>query len=165
MEIIEKLEYCPKCGSRHFEKESRKSRRCDNCGFEYFMNASSANAAFIVNERGELLVTRRNREPAKGMLDLPGGFADAGETAEEGVVREVMEETDLPSPRPNTFSVCPMSTTMAMSTSPRSTSSSVARSMTSLRFKPPTMPPNVCGSVPKTSTPSSSVCALCVGRS
>lgn len=95
MEIIEKLEYCPKCGSRHFEKESRKSRRCDNCGFEYFMNASSANAAFIVNERGELLVTRRNREPAKGMLDLPGGFADAGETAEEGVVREVKEETGL----------------------------------------------------------------------
>lgn len=95
MEIIDKLEYCPKCGSKHFEKNSVKSRHCENCGFEYFMNASSANAAFIVNERGELLVTRRNREPAKGMLDLPGGFADAGETAEEGVVREVKEETGL----------------------------------------------------------------------
>jgi mutator protein MutT len=59
------------------------------------MNPSSANVAFIVNDKGELLVTRRKKEPAKGTLDLPGGFADIGETAEEGVIREVKEETAL----------------------------------------------------------------------
>lgn len=83
------------CGSRHFEPNGEKSLKCNNCGFELFMNASSANVAFILNERGELLVETRKREPGKGMLDLPGGFADAGETAEEGVVREVREETGL----------------------------------------------------------------------
>ena len=83
------------CGSHHFAASSEKSRLCGNCGFEYFMNPSSANVAFIINGKGEILVERRKREPAKGMLDLPGGFADAGETAEEGVHREVMEETGL----------------------------------------------------------------------
>ena len=89
------FEYCPLCVSHHFVENSAKSRKCENCGFEMFMNPSSANVAFIVNSRGELLVERRKREPAKGMLDLPGGFADPGETAEEGVRREVMEETGL----------------------------------------------------------------------
>ena len=49
----------------------------------------------IVNEDNELLVVRRAKEPAKGTLDLPGGFCDCHETAEEGVRREVREETGL----------------------------------------------------------------------
>ena len=95
MNSIERFKYCPVCGSPHFVPTSEKSLRCEACGFEYFMNASAANVALIINEREELLVTRRNREPAKDTLDMPGGFADAYETAEEGVVREVMEETGL----------------------------------------------------------------------
>lgn len=95
MHPLEKFVYCPRCGSKHFEVNNGKSRKCDNCGFVYYMNPSAATAAFIMNERGELLVERRGKEPAKGMLDLPGGFMDNNETAEEGIAREVREETGL----------------------------------------------------------------------
>ena len=95
MDLLEKFGYCPVCGSSHFENDSPKSKKCSACGFEYFMNPAAAVVAFITNRRGELLVERRKLEPAKGTLDLPGGFADVLETAEEAVAREVMEETGL----------------------------------------------------------------------
>lgn len=86
---------CPKCGSNHFEVNNEKSKRCGQCGFVYYFNPSAATVALIVNPQGELLVTRRAKEPAKDTLDLPGGFIDMYETAETGVAREVKEETGL----------------------------------------------------------------------
>lgn len=95
MHPLEKFNYCPVCGSKHFVEHDDKSKKCENCGFEYYLNPSAATAAFILNENNELLVLTRKKEPAKGTLDLPGGFADMGETAEEGMKREVKEETGL----------------------------------------------------------------------
>lgn len=87
--------YCPRCGSSHFFVHDFKSKRCEACGFEYYFNSAAATVAFIINEKDELLVCSRAKEPQKGTLDLPGGFIDMGETGEEGVAREVMEETGL----------------------------------------------------------------------
>lgn len=92
---LSQFRYCPKCGSSRFDIHNEKSRQCTDCGFVYYFNPSSATVAFIVNSRDELLVCRRAKEPAKGTLDLPGGFVDLYETGEEGVIREVKEETGL----------------------------------------------------------------------
>lgn len=95
MHPLEQFKYCPKCGSSHFKINNEKSKRCETCGFVYYFNSCAATVAFILNEKNELLVCRRAKEPAKGTLDLTGGFIDMDETAEEGVSREVREETGL----------------------------------------------------------------------
>lgn len=87
--------YCPKCGSDRFAIHNGKSKKCEACGFIYYFNPCAATVALILNKDNELLVCRRAKDPAKGTLDLPGGFLDMYETGEEGVVREVLEETGL----------------------------------------------------------------------
>ena len=92
---LEKFKYCPVCGSSHFVVNNFKSKRCEDCGFVYYANICAATAAFIVDENERLLVVRRAKNPAKGTLDLPGGFCDMYETVEEGMRREIKEETGL----------------------------------------------------------------------
>lgn len=87
--------YCPKCGSSRFIYHNVKSHRCEDCGFVYYLNPSAAVAIFIRNQKGELLVATRAKEPAKGSFDLPGGFADFEETIEQAAIREVKEEAGL----------------------------------------------------------------------
>lgn len=87
--------YCPVCGKENFAVNNVKSKRCSGCGFVLYFNAISATVAVIINDKEEILVARRAKEPAKGTLDLPGGFADSMETAEEAVAREVFEESGM----------------------------------------------------------------------
>ena len=92
---LDKFKFCPVCGSKNFSEHDFKSKHCTDCGFTYYFNVSASTAAFVFNEKNELLVCRRAKEPAKGTLDLTGGFVDMYETAEQGVAREVREETGM----------------------------------------------------------------------
>lgn len=89
------FKFCPKCGSSHFVEHDVKSKYCEACGFTYYFNPSAATVGLIERSDGRWLCVRRAKEPAKGTLDLPGGFSDLYETSEEGVIREVKEETGL----------------------------------------------------------------------
>ena len=95
MHVIEKLRFCPGCGEGGFSADSTKSLLCEGCGLRLFVNIASAAGAFVIGPDGRLLLVRRSREPSKGKLGLPGGFIDAGETAEAGLAREVREELNL----------------------------------------------------------------------
>lgn len=87
--------FCPVCGHKTFQERNEKAKQCSNCGFIYYFNPSGAVACFIRNKQGEILVVQRANEPAKGTLDLPGGFIDMYESAEKAVKREIKEETNL----------------------------------------------------------------------
>lgn len=89
------IKFCPRCGSRQFSYREDNSFMCGVCRFQLYVNSAAAVAALIVDDDGRLLITRRGIEPAKGMLDLPGGFVDVFETAEEAIKREIKEELNL----------------------------------------------------------------------
>ena len=91
----EALRFCPYCGRETLRQCSAKRLACTACGGELFINAAAAVGALVVDEADRLLVVRRAADPAAGTWDLPGGFADPGETAEETLRREVREETGL----------------------------------------------------------------------
>ena len=88
----QRYKYCPGCGSAQFQQSGERSKKCSDCGFHMFFNTSSAVAAIIFDEAGRMMFTRRAIQPHKGMLDLPGGFVDPMETAEESLARELQEE-------------------------------------------------------------------------
>lgn len=64
--VLDKFQFCPVCGSNHFEINNIKSKKCKDCGFSYYLNPSSATVALILNSKEELLAVRRKKDPAKG---------------------------------------------------------------------------------------------------
>ena len=88
------LKYCPNCGKKQLHWDGEKSWSCPNCDFILFHNVAAAVAVLVICD-DEILFTRRNQEPQKGKLDLPGGFADPKESAETTCKRELWEELKL----------------------------------------------------------------------
>src|ERR671917_2277162 len=52
---------------------------------------------FLVSKdnNSKILLVRRKNDPFKGLLSIPGGFINEGETAEDAMTREAKEETSL----------------------------------------------------------------------
>ncbi|SFM88324.1 NUDIX domain-containing protein [Methanolobus profundi] len=53
----------------------------------------TVDAVILLDEK--IVLIERKNPPFRGKFALPGGFVDIGETTEEAVAREVMEETGL----------------------------------------------------------------------
>jgi ADP-ribose pyrophosphatase YjhB (NUDIX family) len=85
--------HCPRCGAALGPEPSIV--RCATCGFIYYLNPTVAVAAIVEDGEGRIVAIERAKEPAKGMLALPGGFVDVGERAEDALRRELVEELGL----------------------------------------------------------------------
>jgi len=90
----QQLHHCGDCGSTELVYDGEKEHRCSRCGWVFFGNPAAAAAGLLWHD-GELLMVRRGREPSKGLLDLPGGFVDPNESAEQALRRELIEELKL----------------------------------------------------------------------
>ena len=49
----------------------------------------------VIDSQSRLLVIQRRNEPARGLWSLPGGRIEVDESAEDAVVREILEETGV----------------------------------------------------------------------
>jgi NADH pyrophosphatase NudC (nudix superfamily) len=91
--------FCPNCATplqliTQAEDGGAKERlRCVACGFTHWNNPTPVLAAVIELE-GRILLARNAAWPGK-MYALITGFMEAGETPQEGIAREISEETNL----------------------------------------------------------------------
>lgn len=87
------MNFCRRCGTSLTNIQAHVYK-CEN-KHTIFANASPTAGIFFLNQRGEVVLSRRRDEPHKGMLDSIGGFLDGNESIEEGLAREIREETGL----------------------------------------------------------------------
>jgi NAD+ diphosphatase len=92
--------YCPRCGDAALMHFDEKIFGCTRCGYTYYHN-TAVGVSVIVHCGGRIAWITRANEPGAGLLDLPGGFVEGGESLEAAVLREAREEigVDLGPPR------------------------------------------------------------------
>ncbi len=93
-ELMNELKFCPKCGNKTLLWDGSKKWSCSHCDYVLFHNVAGA-VAVVLTFEDEIMFTRRNQEPAKGKLDLSGGFTDPEESAEHTCARELFEELGI----------------------------------------------------------------------
>jgi NADH pyrophosphatase NudC (nudix superfamily) len=95
--------YCPQCATplqtvvRAEDSGDVARLRCPACDFTHWNNPTPVLAAVVecVDREGRILLARNAAWPNPNAFGLITGFMEAGETPEEGIRREVAEETSL----------------------------------------------------------------------
>lgn len=85
-------QFCGVCGSP-MKLHTEISKRCTNCGKEVWPQLSTA--IIVLIHRGEEVLLVRANSFKDNHYGLVAGFVETGETFEEAVHREVMEETGI----------------------------------------------------------------------
>ena len=86
--------FCGVCGSPTEPREGGHLRRCTNCGTEHYPRTDPA-VIMRIEHGGRVLLGRQKQWPP-GMHSVLAGFVEPGESLEDTVRREVLEEVSLP---------------------------------------------------------------------
>ncbi len=97
--MTHQFRFCPQCATAlemvtRLEDGGEKARlRCPACDYTHWNNPTPVLAAVI--EYGGQVLLARNAAWVGRMFALITGFMEAGETPQEGIAREISEETNL----------------------------------------------------------------------
>ncbi len=92
--MAERHSHCSWCGSP-FASDQPWPRLCRACGHTSYLNPLPV-AVVLLPVGAGLVVIRRNTEPRKGTLTLPGGYIDYGETWQQAAGREAFVLIERP---------------------------------------------------------------------
>ncbi len=85
---------CSRCGTPTEHNRFDRSKKCPNCKLSQFPVLSPA-VIMAVHKGNEILLAQSRRFASSGWYSVLAGFVEPGETLEEAVAREVMEEVGL----------------------------------------------------------------------
>lgn len=91
--MIPVQKYCSNCGQEVILKfaEGRDRFVCEHCEIIHYTNPKIVTGALCVWE-DKVLLCRRAIEPRRGFWNLPAGYLEDFEKAEDGAIRETWEE-------------------------------------------------------------------------
>jgi len=89
--------HCSACGARARravpDGDNRLRDVCPRCGKIDYKNPRVV-VGSVCSWRDRLLICRRSIEPRRGFWTIPAGYLEFGEAAEQGAMREAMEEAN-----------------------------------------------------------------------
>jgi NAD+ diphosphatase len=88
-----KTGFCGRCGSKTFRSQQEKAKECPECGSLFFPKISPA--IIVLIEKEDMALLARSPGFPSGLYGLIAGFVEPGESVEEAVVREVLEEVGV----------------------------------------------------------------------
>ncbi len=86
--------FCPRCGAPTRAVHGGQSRKCTDCGLEWYPRTDPAVIVAIVDPDNRLLLGRQPTWPP-GRHSVFAGFVEMGESLEQTVHREMAEEVGL----------------------------------------------------------------------
>ena len=86
--------FCGRCGMPTALRGTERSRECPGCGLIAYPRLAPAVMALVTRGADELLLARSARFPP-GMYSALAGFVEPGETLEQCLEREVLEEVGV----------------------------------------------------------------------
>ena len=88
-----KYRYCPHCGTQMQDDKFETARTCPDCQTHIYPTVTPA--MIVLVEKGDEILLARHKHRNNDVYTCLAGFIEAGESAEQAVVREIREEVGI----------------------------------------------------------------------